>query len=122
MPAQTVQIFLKNEDVLPTISQDHTSMDTIPFVLYLAGGCSPSTHQGSPTGSQHAGAQPWPVLFENTNLQFSQTPNLTVEARSWREHIAAPWEYTTCGNSAPSCAEGGQEGWGRSREGLCEQG
>lgn len=57
MPAQTVQTCLKNEDVLPAMSQDHTSMSQ-----WVTLGWTPSTHQGSPTASQHARTQPWPVF------------------------------------------------------------
>lgn len=59
---------------------------------------TPRQPTGTPTGPQHARTQPWAVLFKDANLCFSQTSK--PDRGSKCEHIAAPWEYTMCGNSA----------------------
>lgn len=81
MPAQTVQICLKNGDVLPAMSQDHTSVS-----LWVTLGWTPSFWSCAwlgPAHPPHTKAAPQvpimqrhnlgQVLFENTNLQFSPT-------------------------------------------------
>lgn len=62
------------------MSQEHTSMSlwvTLGWTPFLWScnwlGTAHPAFQGSPIGSQHARTQPWPLLFENANLQFSQT-------------------------------------------------